>query len=60
MLDKAIKHKKEYREEYRKSKRFDKSCRNHGGCPHCEGNRLKNYKQRKEVADEEIKEHLKE
>lgn len=25
---------------YTGSKRFDKSCRCHGGCPHCEGNRL--------------------
>jgi hypothetical protein len=25
---------------YTKSKRFDKSCRCHGGCGYCEGNRL--------------------
>jgi hypothetical protein len=30
---------------YRKSKRFDKSCRSNGGCSYCEGNRL--YKHRK-------------
>jgi len=44
-LDKAIAHGKEYRREYRKSKRFDRTCRNHGGgkaypCPVCERNRL--------------------
>lgn len=30
MLDKAIEHGKEHRKPYRKSKRFDWTCRNHG------------------------------
>jgi len=31
---------------YTKSKRFDKTCRNNGSCPHCRGNRqYKNKKQ---------------
>ena len=38
-LDKAIKHGKEHRNPYYGSKAIDKSCRNHGGCPCCEGNR---------------------
>lgn len=38
-LNKAIFHKKEHREEYRGSKRFDRSCRNHGNCGYCKGNR---------------------
>jgi hypothetical protein len=38
-LDKAIKHKKEKRAPFRKSKAFDRTCRNHGKCPYCEGNR---------------------
>lgn len=38
-LSKAIEHGKEHRKEYRKSKRFDKTCRNHGGCKWCQGNR---------------------
>jgi len=38
-LDKAIEHKKEKRAPFRKSKRFDRTCRNHGSCPYCEGNR---------------------
>jgi len=38
-LDKAIKHKKEKRAPFQKSKRFDRTCRNHGKCPYCEGNR---------------------
>lgn len=45
MLDKAIQSGKEHRQPYRNSERFDKSCRNHGGCGWCLGNRLhKNYK----------------
>lgn len=38
-LDKAIKHKKEHRKEYRDSRRFDRTCRCHGSCPYCERNR---------------------
>ena len=38
-LEKAIKYGKEKREPYRKSKRWDRSCRNHGSCGYCEGNR---------------------
>jgi DNA-directed RNA polymerase subunit RPC12/RpoP len=30
-----------------KSKAVAKSCKNHGGCPYCEGNRL--YKHRKKL-----------
>ena len=41
-LDKAILYGKEHRKPYRKSKRFDKTCRNHGSCPYCRDNRLHN------------------
>lgn len=44
-LDKAIEHGKEKRKPYRKSKSFDRSCRNHGSCGWCLGNRrYKNIK----------------
>ena len=46
-LDKAIEHGKEHRKPYRGSKVIDPSCRNHGGCPWCEGNRL--YSAKKEL-----------
>lgn len=39
-LEKAIEHKKEKRKPYRGSKRIDHTCRNHGSCSFCEGNRL--------------------
>lgn len=38
-FERAIEHGKEKRKQYRNSKRFDASCRNHGGCPACESNR---------------------
>jgi hypothetical protein len=43
-LDKSIQSGKERRAQYRKSKRFDRSCRNHGSCPWCEGNRTVQFK----------------
>ena len=43
MLDKAIKSGKEHRKPYRKSQRFDKTCRCHGSCPYCRSNRLHNF-----------------
>jgi hypothetical protein len=55
-LDKAIEHKKEKRKQYTKSQAFDASCRCHGGCSYCEGNRTFFDKKRRKRADEEIKE----
>ena len=54
-LDKAIEHGKERRKPWRGSKNFDKTCRNHGGCDWCKGNRL--YSTKKEL--ERVKEQLK-
>ena len=53
-LDKAIEHKKEKREPYRGSKRFACSCRNHGGCPWCEGNRMYRSIRLKIKSDDEL------
>lgn len=30
---------KDQRKPYRKSKAFDRTCRNHGSCPYCESGR---------------------
>ena len=38
-LDKAIQHNKEHRKQYRGSKAFDCTCRNHGSCDWCKENR---------------------
>lgn len=65
MLDKAIEHGKEHRRPYRKSKRFDTTCRNHGGqpgggnqCPWCRDDFLHSSKVREEAAEEAMKEGL--
>jgi len=39
-LGKAIQSGKEHRKQYRKSKLFDYSCRNHGSCRYCLSNRI--------------------
>lgn len=39
-LDKAIVHGKEHRKPYTGGKAIDHTCRNHGGCDWCKGNRL--------------------
>ena len=55
-LDKAIKSGKEYRKPYHGSKSFDRTCRNHGGCPWCEENRQHKYTKVLESAKEKEKE----
>jgi len=51
-LYKAIKHGKEKRQHYRHSKSFDKSCRNHGGCPYCENGRAYLAKKRAPASED--------
>jgi hypothetical protein len=41
---------KDQRKPCRKSKRWDRSCRNHGSCGYCQGNREHSKKQREEAA----------
>lgn len=38
-FDKAILHGKEHRKPYRGTKAIDRTCRNHGSCDWCKGNR---------------------
>ena len=47
-LDKAIAHNKEHRKVYYGSKNIDRTCRNHGTCIYCQGNRQ--YKNKKRLA----------
>jgi len=54
-LDKAIKHGKEHRKEYVGCEYIDPSCRPHGGCDWCKGNRLYQAKKRWEAMDWEEK-----
>lgn len=39
-LDKSIAHGKEHRKPYRGAKAIDCTCRNHGSCGWCKGNRI--------------------
>ena len=59
-LEKAIKHKKEYRKPYQDSRRFDYTCRNHGSCNYCLDNRMHSSKRRKLDIQQQIKEYIKE
>ena len=59
-LDKAIEHGKEHRKPYYGSKNFDKSCRNHGGCPWCEENRKYKNLKREQEAMAQLEELMKE
>lgn len=55
-LDKAIKHGKEHRKQYRKAKAIDKTCRNHGSCDWCKSNRL--YQSKKELERCEVRNYF--
>lgn len=44
------------KQPYRKSRAFDSSCRCHGGCPWCEGNRKHGTDKRSLTADEQLTE----
>lgn len=55
-LNKAIEHGKEHRQPYRGSKAFDKTCRNHGGCSWCEGNRKYKYLKKEQKMLDRLKE----
>jgi excinuclease UvrABC ATPase subunit len=63
-LEKAIEFGKEKRQEYifeeghGDSRAVDRSCRNHGSCPYCEGNRLYKRHLQEQAADDEIREWL--
>lgn len=43
---------KERRREWEGSKNFDPTCRNHGGCDWCLGNRMHSTKKREPLEDE--------
>lgn len=56
-LDKSINSGKERRKQFRGSKRIDRTCRNHGSCDYCKGNRLYSIKKALDGAKEKIKEN---
>lgn len=54
-LDKAIASGKEHRKPFYGPKAIDKTCRNHGSCPYCYGNRTYCNKKRQESAEDKMK-----
>lgn len=54
-LDKAIAHGKERRRGFRGSASFDVTCRNHGSCGRCRGNRLFSLLKVRAAAKDEFK-----
>lgn len=54
-LDKSIANGKEYRKPYRGAKAIDRTCRNHGGCEWCKGNRTHENEKRKLKCEQELK-----
>ena len=58
-MHKAIKSGKEHRKEYYGCKAIDPSCRNHGNCPWCTGNRTFKNKTKDKIAKKEIRDFYK-
>ena len=58
MLDKAIKSGKEHRKLYHDTRRFDRSCCNHGSCEYCQANRLFQVIKEKEKVNHKLNEFL--
>lgn len=52
-MDKAIEHGKENRKQYRGAKAIDKTCRNHGTCPWCQGNRKHKIQYQEPIEEDE-------
>jgi len=57
-FDKHYPNRKDWRKPYRGSKRFDRTCRNHGSCSYCEANRTFNRKRQTESLDADFKTFL--
>lgn len=53
-LEKAIAHGKEKRKPYYKAGKHDKTCRPHGSCPWCEGNRLAKKREQDRLAKKKL------
>ena len=56
-LDKSIQSGKSHRKSYRGAKAIDATCRNHGSCKWCEGNRTHKNGKRELAAEQELREY---
>ena len=46
------------KKEYTGSKKFDRTCRNHGSCGYCEGNRTYNARRKEAAAREQMRDYV--
>lgn len=58
-LNKSIQSGKEHRKPYRGAKAIDSTCRNHGSCGWCHGNRTHKNDKRELAAEQELSEYVK-
>ena len=56
-LDKAIQHGKEHRRPYTGAKAIDRTCRNHGSCEWCQGNRQYASRKKAEAAESRLRDY---
>lgn len=56
-LEKSIAHGKEHRKPYRGAKAIDHTCRNHGSCGWCSGNRTHKNDKRELIAENKLEEY---
>lgn len=50
---------KDWRKPLRKAKRVDRTCRNHGSCPYCQGGRKHKNDVREQSLNDQIEDFLK-
>lgn len=55
-IDKSIKSRKEHRKHYRGAKAIDRTCRNHGRCEYCHGNRIYKNEKRNLASEQRLEE----
>lgn len=55
-LDKSIQYGKEHRKPYNGAKAIDATCRNHGSCERCHGNRIYKNEKRNLASEQRLKE----
>lgn len=56
-LNKSIQSGKEHRKPYRGAKAVDETCRNHGSCEWCHGNRTHKNDKRELAVEQEVSEY---
>ena len=57
-LTKGIKYGKEHRKEYYDSRAVDRTCRSHGSCPWCRGNRFHKFDKQAVSSTQQMREYL--